>query len=1004
MARNLFRILLALSAAGCASPEPEGLRLSDPGSGAQVRFDLFKKPLPEIPFPNDIATRFDASSPTGRRINASMVAPTEWEVATRGQVDQLDGWGTFSPITVAFSKPLDVEVIFDRHRDNYDFRNDAVYLVDVTPGSADYCQPVPLDMGEGNFPLTIERFDKYYPNDPRFFNNQILFDEVEEDLNQNGRLDLGEDLDMDGVLDHPNLRSPAGHPLDDLLTFYERETNTLIMRPLVPLRENVTYAAVLTRRLLDAEGRPVRSPFRAINHAAQTEALRPLLQCLPPLGLSLEEVSFTWSFTTQSITRDFRVIRDGLYGVGPMAYLAKDFPPRVAKLPRARTSGIPATIIPGDEFYQLAVGLVPLLNSGKRTPQTDELVASHRFVGFHAFGEFDSPQFFPRQDEHGKPLPLYKQVWDLDPVTGRAFVRSERIRFWLAVPKPEYARRPAPVVLVGHGYTSNVLELLPYAGFFARYGLATLIIDAVSHGVELNDTDAMLARGYFEGKNLAPALDAVMNGRAIDFNGDGVRDSGADFWTSYVFHTRDVVRQSAVDFMALARLLRSFDGVQRWEFDVNRDGTPELAGDFDGDGQVDLGGNAPIHITGGSLGGIMSSILGGLEPHVEVAVPVAGGGGLADVGIRSTQGGVAEAVNLRMFGPLLLTLEAPDGALELWQYLPDRNKVGKARLGTVATRPSEGDTAVLHNLRSGEYRCARVQAKGLLRVAVSSDEGDPLKLELYPGPLPPQERSGCAIAEGTRPSLVIDSVGAAVTFQDRSWPEGSPLIALGDGFGLRRSSPEIRRFVGIAQMALDPADPVSYAPYFERWPFRYGTGEEVRTRALVINTIGDMNVPVSTGTSIARAAGFIDFKNPDPRWGKTPNRVLIDTGVLEATERTRRHLNSRGESVLMDVEHLASIDDGVDGYEVPRLSPPLRLVGPSASRGGMSGTLFPFVIPTGRHGFDLPDPAREFDLGALMFNMLGRYFATGGEELLFERCQLTWSCAWVPPLPPAPQP
>src|SRR5437016_3233481 len=85
----------AALALACASPEPVGLKLADQGSGAQVRFDVTVKPLPEIPFPNDFATRYDPGSPTLRRVNASMVAPTQWESFTRGQLDQLDGWGTF---------------------------------------------------------------------------------------------------------------------------------------------------------------------------------------------------------------------------------------------------------------------------------------------------------------------------------------------------------------------------------------------------------------------------------------------------------------------------------------------------------------------------------------------------------------------------------------------------------------------------------------------------------------------------------------------------------------------------------------------------------------------------------------------------------------------------------------------------------------------------------------------------------------------------------------------
>ena len=53
----------------------------------------------------------------------------------------------------------------------------------------------------------------------------------------------------------------------------------------------------------------------------------------------------------------------------------------------------------------------------------------------------------------------------------------------------------------------------------------------------------------FSSECLKPAAQAILSGRAEDLNGDGTPDSGGDFWTSYVFHTRDSVRQSAVDHL-----------------------------------------------------------------------------------------------------------------------------------------------------------------------------------------------------------------------------------------------------------------------------------------------------------------------------------------------------------------------------------------------------------------------------------------------------------------------
>lgn len=1004
--KNLIKLLaVVILCAGCASPEGKGLMESGPGTGAEVVFDVFAKPLPNVPLPNDFATRFDATSATKKRINASMVATTKWERSTRESLDALDGWGTYQSITVAFKKPLDLHNIIRRHQgDDYDPRDDAAYLIDISPDSPDFCQRTPLDMGEGNFPIVLER-PGYFDNDRE--GDQLLFDDREEDLNRNGKLDPGEDLDMDGVLDHPNTLYP-GDSSFKALPFYERETNTLIMKPVLPLREKNTYAVVLTKRLIDEDGRPVKSPFPYINHASQTKALEPLAQCLPNFGLGLEDVAFTWPYTTQSVTSDYVAIRDGLYGLGPMARLATEFPGEISKLMTLRDSmpgsTINVRIVSGEQFRSTAIDLLKQLNGSSTLSASMQQVADHhKFIDYHVVFQFVSPQFFPRVDSEGKPLPLYKQLFQVDPVTGAAFTRPETVTVWLTVPKKPAGSGPSPVVILGHGYTGNKLDPLFYGGFFARYGLATIGMENVSHGVGLDPTDLELARALLAGKGLGNMFDAIAkNDRAFDQNRDGVKDSGADFWTSYILHTREVVKQSAIDYMQLVRILRGFDGAKTWQYDANRDGEDDLAGDFNGDGVLDVGGSAPIHITGGSLGGIMSAIMSGLEPQIDVAVPVSGGAGLPDIGVRSIQGGVREAVNLRMLGPLFTTTRNAQGQLEAWQVLPNLNDLGRVKLGPVDATLVEGDTAVLSNLTSGEYRCARVGANGLLRAAVSSDENDQWKLAVYSGALPPREREGCEIPSDAAPYWTMDTFGIDSKFQGLEHKAGEPLIALGDGFGLRRQSPEIRRFLGLAQLAIERGDPVNFLPFTEqRRILRYGTGETVGTRMVVVNTIGDMNVPVATGVSIARVAGMIDLYAPDARYGKTPNRVLIDNGVLEAVERVGRYQNSQGQDVLMDIDHFSALSGSgtQDLFDVPRLAPPFRLVKPNDRVGGVTGVIFPMVVPTGRHGFDTPDPSLPFNLGSVMLNMLGRYLQTGGAELPMEGCLESSSCSFVPPMP-----
>lgn len=75
---------VATLAPGCAMDTiPDGLRKTPAGDGPKVVFDLTKRPLPDIPIPNDTATFADPTSRTGRRINVSLVAPTTFESLSR---------------------------------------------------------------------------------------------------------------------------------------------------------------------------------------------------------------------------------------------------------------------------------------------------------------------------------------------------------------------------------------------------------------------------------------------------------------------------------------------------------------------------------------------------------------------------------------------------------------------------------------------------------------------------------------------------------------------------------------------------------------------------------------------------------------------------------------------------------------------------------------------------------------------------------------------------------
>src|SRR4051794_558234 len=94
-ARPLTVLAFAI-AIGCdVDTAPEGLGHRAEGPGAHVVFDTLRRPLPEIPLPNDVATFANPTSRTGLRINVSLVAPTQMESIARSGLDELEGWGTY---------------------------------------------------------------------------------------------------------------------------------------------------------------------------------------------------------------------------------------------------------------------------------------------------------------------------------------------------------------------------------------------------------------------------------------------------------------------------------------------------------------------------------------------------------------------------------------------------------------------------------------------------------------------------------------------------------------------------------------------------------------------------------------------------------------------------------------------------------------------------------------------------------------------------------------------
>lgn len=1023
MSRKLLTASLGLAAgsllfAACEQ-RLEGLLPAPKSDGPKVVFDLLARPLPEIPFPNDLATRFDPDSPTGRRVNASLVAPTMLEKDVREEFNLLDGWGTMSPITVSFEAPIDPNAVRQAHLDD-DFSNDVVYLVNLLTG-----EPTPVDLGRGNYPVTLQNNSKYFENDQRRDSSNLLFETYAEDCEiPGGPVEPAKDTDADGVCDRPNTRDPSKplkgvNPDDrattaaergndiyrDLLDFYERETNTLIIRPVVALEQRTPYAVVLTTRIKGEDGKSIASSFPFINHVSQNDQLKPLLGHLGKgklSGVTSNDIAFTWAFTTQSVTTGLEAVREGLYGRGTMAWLNEAVSDRLepVRLFNEDASEVQThPIHPANELKSTKSGyddnpyIVPMTEFEKafsrlgkemgidEGPDLHGVVDSYKFLDYFVVGSFRTANFL---DDPKKPT--FDAVFRINPEDGQARmwkrpddwsqieqdaivasvlqpiapetallrqkaknVTRDRVWFMLAVPKAHGEHRaPFPVSIYGHGYTSSRVELLGFAGNLAKFGVASVSVDSYGHGLDVSQTERRAIEAIIGADGFRPLIDAIFKSRARDLDNDLIDNSGGDFWVADTFHTRDIVRQSIIDWVQLIRVFQAFGTYEMG--DVNGDGKPELAGDFNADGIPDVAGpeyptqswwtkgkgvRNPGHdffVWGQSLGGILAGILPAIEPSVAAAAPVAGGAGLADIGIRSEQGGVIEAVFMEILGPVFFTKPAPGGGAHLFWQIQD---VNDDRIIQITEEPldlREGDMLRAWNLNTddGEPRkedWALVGADLSVRLQVAADnasfadgspvwqmdedraifdeDGKPKLLEpmrvgrcepqstldaeaIRTGMIRPADCLVVSIERDGKEVLRLDKFPRDLTFQQRQFGKDTPLVALARGFAMKRGTKTFRRFMSLAQTILEAGDPAGYARHYFQKPLPVREGNPAAV--LVIGTTGDLNVPVNTAFAQARIAGVLPYEYEESKhskWGMSPNDVLIKSKAMEALEKLR---------------------------------------------------------------------------------------------------------------------
>ncbi len=965
----LFLAGLAALASCTVDTIPASLGDRPAGSGPTVIFDLLHTPLPDVPVPNDIATFPDPTSRTGRRLNASLVAPTFMEQQAREEFDEMEGWGTSMPISVHFAPEAGgapgaaaIDLVDVRQRmqaDGWDLSNDAFYVVNLTTGV-----PALLDVGQGNFPTTLLVPSAYYPNDPHLSAQNVLFETVEEGAGMSqAQYTPALDQDFDGVLDHPDtLGAPGAQPgIDDLLAWYERQSDTLVVRPLLPLQEKTEYAVVLTDRLHGPDGQPVRSPFPTVYHPSQREGIARLSAVLSDptranyygdiAGTGMTHVAFAWTFTTQPTTEDLLLLRDGLYGKGPFAWVGAQYPPRAEAFQAAGKAltedvepagwqSLPECVNPAKSLYvahwtdakQAITTLMPLLFPLSDTQQQG-LLDSLEYVDYFVIGTYPTPYFI------GDPASTNPyDHFHANFTTGQADVHTDQGHFWLSVPKKSAAGGPPfPVAYWHHGTGLFDTEMFIHAGRYAKQGLALASMDAPGHGLVLDEGQQFFLRALLDSACLEPFTTAMDTGRAIDLNGDGVADSGGLIWSAHLLRTRDNVRQAAIDAMQLSRVFASFDGTTLSDQDFNGDGVlNDLAGDFNGDGVVDVGGpGKPIYASGGSLGGIVSMLQGALDPQVVAAAPVSGTAGFMDTAMRGTVTPVP--VLEQVLGPLVIGVPASSRAdsactsdqTSVRWYVDDLFNTVEIEIACLGAKElGTGMTVIVSDQTSGKTRCARTLPGGAFRVALPVTIGDAVGIQVLGAPdavdsyatcnptagapvartITTWEQSATSYTPVATDGLDCPSSAGCAQFRQTFYPVGSPLVAPQEGIGLMRQTPDFRQMVQLSAAAMDPADPMNFAPLYMLRPPLDENGNPRAPRPLLdATTAGDDEVTTASGLAFARAAGalpflppnavttmpdYADYATPQALWdawgARTPNQVLIDSWEMEGVSRLGR--------------------------------------------------------------------------------------------------------------------
>ena len=353
---------------------------------------------------------------------------------------------------------------------------------------------------------------------------------------------------------------------------YDPATNTAILRPDEVLQGSRRYLLIVTDAVRDLRGDPVEDTpcTQSTDYCGQLNDAITRLQ--PNLGG--RRIVAASLFTTLSATVFLEETRR-LIQESPVPVIRPGATPSVSLtnlrsitlLQQTRTS-------PGNQFDETTLSLpVDLLNQAN--------------IGRVFFGSFRSPRYLGPTLTIA-PAPTGERI--APPPT------SDEIHFHVFLPNAPPPPGGFPVLIAAHGLGDSRFGMPTAMAIANSAGYAVIAINTFGHGYGPNSG---LRLNFADNRS----VDIAAPGRGVDIDGNERIDAFEGcvvLAPGLPIGARDCIRQTAVDYLQMVRLLRA--GV-----------------DLDGDGRVDLNREG-LRFVGQSFGSWVGTLVMALEPSISSAV------------------------------------------------------------------------------------------------------------------------------------------------------------------------------------------------------------------------------------------------------------------------------------------------------------------------------------------------------------------------------------------------